>query len=279
MTHSRPRATARPVRPVTALAALVVAMSTLAGCASTPAAVDASASGDAASTATASTLSGTLTISAAASLKAAFDRLAADFEAQNPGVDVLPISYDGSSTLATQIIEGAAVDVFASADQKNMAKVTDASLATDPEPFATNVLTLVVPSGNPGGVTGLADLANPDLDVVLCAAEVPCGAASATLLSNAGVQASVDSYEQSVTAVLTKVAGGEADAGLVYVTDAKSSTDVETVATAGADAVVNTYPIVALTGSKNPDAAAAFVAYVLSDDGQSVLRSLGFGAH
>ncbi len=277
MTHSRPRAAARPVRPVTALAALVVAMSTLAGCASTPTAVDASASGDAA--ASASTLSGTLTISAAASLKTAFDRLAADFEAQNPGVDVLPISYDGSSTLATQIIEGAAVDVFASADQKNMAKVTDASLATDPEPFATNVLTLVVPSGNPGGVTGLADLANPDLDVVLCAAEVPCGAASATLLSNAGVLASVDSYEQSVTAVLTKVAGGEADAGLVYVTDAKSSTDVETVATAGADAVVNTYPIVALTGSKNPDAAAAFVAYVLSDDGQSVLRSLGFGAH
>lgn len=277
MTHSRPRAAARPVRPVTALAALVVAMSTLAGCASTPTAVDASASGDAA--ASASTLSGTLTISAAASLKTAFDRLAADFEAQNPGVDVLPISYDGSSTLATQIIEGAAVDVFASADQKNMAKVTDASLATDPEPFATNVLTLVVPSGNPGGVTGLADLANPDLDVVLCAAEVPCGAASATLLSNAGVQASVDSYEQSVTAVLTKVARGEADAGLVYVTDAKSSTDVETVATAGADAVVNTYPIVALTGSKNPDAAAAFVAYVLSDDGQSVLRSLGFGAH
>ncbi|MEZ5214450.1 MAG: molybdate ABC transporter substrate-binding protein [Microbacterium sp.] len=277
MTHSRPRAAARPVRPVTALAALVVAMSTLAGCASTPTAVDASASGDAA--ASASTLSGTLTISAAASLKTAFDRLAADFEAQNPGVDVLPISYDGSSTLATQIIEGAAVDVFASADQKNMAKVTDASLATDPEPFATNVLTLVVPSGNPGGVTGLADLANPDLDVVLCAAEVPCGAASATLLSNAGVQASVDSYEQSVTAVLTKVAGGEADAGLVYVTDAKSSTDVETVATEGADAVVNTYPIVALTGSKNPDAAAAFVAYVLSDDGQSVLRALGFGAH
>ena len=173
MTHSRPRAAARPVRPATALAALVVAMSTLAGCASTPTAVDASASGDAA--ASASTLSGTLTIAAAASLKTAFDRLAADFEAQNPGVDVLPISYDGSSTLATQIIEGAAVDVFASADQKNMAKVTDASLATDPEPFATNVLTLVVPSGNPGGVTGLADLANPDLDVVLCAAEVPCG--------------------------------------------------------------------------------------------------------
>ncbi|WP_314431371.1 molybdate ABC transporter substrate-binding protein [Microbacterium lacticum] len=279
MTHSRPRATARPVRPVTALAALVVAMSTLAGCASTPAAVDASASGDAASTATASTLSGTLTISAAASLKAAFDRLAADFEAQNPGVDVLPISYDGSSTLATQIIEGAAVDVFASADQKNMAKVTDASLATDPEPFATNVLTLVVPSGNPGGVTGLADLANPDLDVVLCAAEVPCGAASATLLSNAGVQASVDSYEQSVTAVLTKVAGGAAQCGPGYRSPAHSTTHLATRAPGGADAVVNTYPIVALTGSKNPDAAAAFVAYVLSDDGQSVLRALGFGAH
>ncbi len=226
----------------------------------------------------AATPSGSLTISAAASLAAAFDELAAEFEAAHPEVDVLPISYDGSSTLATQIIEGARVDVFASADEKNMQKVVDAGLASDPEPFATNVLTLVVPTGSPGGVTGLADLAKPDLNVVLCAAEVPCGAASATLLQNAGVTASVDSYEQNVTAVLTKVASGEADAGLVYVTDAATTTDVERVDTPAADAVVNTYPLVALNGAANPEAASAFVAFVLSDRGQQVLSALGFGA-
>ena len=223
-------------------------------------------------------LEGELTVFAAASLKAAFDELAVSFEQQNPGVTVNPISYDGSSTLATQIIEGASVDVFASADEKNMQKVVDESLATDPALFATNVLTLVTPTGNPGGVTGLADLANPDLTVVLCAAEVPCGAASATLLENEGVTASVDSYEQNVTAVLTKVAGGEADAGLVYVTDAATTDDVETVATEGADAVVNRYPIVALDDAPDPEIAAAFVAYVLSDTGQEVLSGLGFGA-
>lgn len=211
-------------------------------------------------------------------LKTAFDELATQFEAENPGVTVNPISYDGSSTLATQIIEGASVDVFASADEKNMQKVVDADLATDPELFATNVLTLVTPVGNPGGVTGLADLANADLTVVLCATEVPCGAASATLLENAGVTASVDSYEQNVTAVLTKVASGEADAGLVYVTDAATTDEVETVDTEAADAVVNRYPIVALTGAPDSEIAAAFVAFVLSDTGRSVLSGLGFGA-
>lgn len=259
---------------LTALAAVAAAVLALTGCASADTAPAATPS----ETDAAATPSGSLTISAAASLAAAFDELAAEFEAAHPEVDVLPISYDGSSTLATQIIEGARVDVFASADEKNMQKVVDAGLASDPEPFATNVLTLVVPTGNPGGVTGLADLAKPDLNVVLCAAEVPCGAASATLLQNAGVTASVDSYEQNVTAVLTKAASGEADAGLVYVTDAATTTDVERVDTPAADAVVNTYPLVALNGAANPEAASAFVAFVLSDRGQQVLSALGFGA-
>ena len=261
-------------RTAVVLAALALGLT---GCATT--------AGDRAPTATATStadsgpeLTGELTVYAAASLTGAFDALAADFEEQHPSLDVQPITYDGSSTLATQIIEGAPAEVFASADEKNMQKVVDAGLASGPELFASNTLVLVVPAGNPGGVTGLDDLANPDLTVVLCAAEVPCGAASTTLLTNAGVAASVDSYEQNVTAVLTKVAAGEADAGLVYVTDAATTDEVDTVEVDGADAVVNHYPIVALTGSANGDAADAFVAFVLGEKGQEVLASFGFGA-
>lgn len=223
-------------------------------------------------------LTGELTVYAAASLQGAFDELAAQFERRHPSLDVQPITYDGSSTLATQIVEGAPADVFASADEKNMRTVVDAGLASEPELFASNTLVLIVPAGDPGGVTGLGDLADPALTVVLCAAAVPCGAASTTLLANAGVTASVDSYEQNVTAVLTKVAAGEADAGLVYVTDAATTDEVESIAVEGAGAVVNHYPIVALDGSANADAAAAFVAFVRGDEGRKVLASFGFGA-
>lgn len=223
-------------------------------------------------------LTGELTVYAAASLQGAFDELAAQFERRHPSLDVQPITYDGSSTLATQIVEGAPADVFASADEKNMRTVVDAGLASEPELFASNTLVLIVPAGDPGGVTGLGDLADPALTVVLCAAAVPCGAASTTLLANAGVTASVDSYEQNVTAVLTKVATGEADAGLVYVTDAATTDEVESIAVEGAGAVVNRYPIVALNGSANADAAAAFVAFVRGDEGRKVLASFGFGA-
>lgn len=261
-----------------ALALLAAAVLTASGCAA-GGGPDADPSADPdASVSVAPELTGDLTIFAAASLKAGFDELAERFEQQHPQVDVQPISYDGSSTLATQLVEGAPADVFASADEANMATVVDAGVASGPELFATNRLTLVVPAGNPGGVTGLADLADPDLAVVLCAAEVPCGAASTKLLDAAGVAASVDSFEQNVTAVLTKVAAGEADAGLVYVTDAATTTDVETVTTEGADAVVNHYPIVALQDAASPDVAAAFVAFVLSDTGRGVLGDLGFGA-
>ncbi|GLJ81107.1 molybdate ABC transporter substrate-binding protein [Microbacterium imperiale] len=222
-------------------------------------------------------VAGQVTVFAAASLSAAFDEIAADVEAAYPGVEVEPIRYDGSSTLATQLVEGARADVFASADEANMQRVIDAGLAASPRVFATNRLTLVVPVGNPGDVTGLADLADPDLAVVLCAAEVPCGAASGQLTQAAGVTPRVDSYEQNVTAVLTKIATGEADAGLVYVTDAAASDDVETVPTAGADGVVNRYPIVALDDARSP-AAAAFVGHVLSPAGRAVLERWGFGA-
>ncbi|WP_106814718.1 molybdate ABC transporter substrate-binding protein [Microbacterium timonense] len=223
-------------------------------------------------------VAGDLTVYAAASLATAFDELATRFEEQHPSVDVQPITYDGSSTLATQIIEGAPADVFASADEKNMQKVVDAGLAGDPMLFATNTLVLVVPAGDPGGVQGLSDLADPSRTVVLCAPEVPCGAASAALLSRAGVEPRVDSYEQNVTAVLAKVAAGEADAGLVYVTDVATSDAVDALDVPGADDVVNRYPVATLTDAANPQAADAFVAFVRSDEGRRVLAGLGFGA-
>ncbi|MFZ8758526.1 molybdate ABC transporter substrate-binding protein [Microbacterium sp. HMH0099] len=218
-------------------------------------------------------VSGTVEVYAAASLQRSFDEIAAAFEEDNPDVQVTAV-YDGSSTLATQIGEGAPADVFASADEKNMAKVADR--APDAQVFAGNTLVIVVPAGNPGAVDDLADLAG--VTTVLCAPEVPCGAASATLLSNAGVAVTPASAEQNVTAVLTKVAAGEADAGLVYATDVVGRDDVEAIVPDGAADVVNRYPIAALTDARNPEAAAAFVDFVLSARGQEILSAAGFRA-
>lgn len=223
-------------------------------------------------------LTGPVAVSAAASLTAPFDELAAAFTDRHPGVRIV-VGYDGSATLATQIIEGAPVDVFASADEATMHKVVAAGRAAGPQLFATNTLTLIVPAGNPGAVTGVASLADEELTVVLCAPEVPCGAASHTLLAAAGVRASVDSFEQNVSAVLAKVAASEVDAGLVYVTDAAlAATEVETIETAGADTVVNRYPVVVLDDAPHAAAAEAFVAFVRSPSGQAVLADHGFGA-
>jgi molybdate transport system substrate-binding protein len=262
------------IRRPLATALVAVALLAASGCASsTP------APADSAPASASDQLSGELTVFAAASLTAAFDELSAQFEEQHPGVDVLPITYDGSSVLATQLIEGAPADVFASADEKNLAKVTDAGLAGAGEAFATNVLQIAVAPGNPKGIETLADLAGPDLTVVVCAAEVPCGSASHTLLDAAGVTLTPASEEQNVTAVLSKVRSGEADAGLVYTTDVIAAGDEVTgIEIDGADAATNVYPIVALTASKNPDVAQAFIEFVLSDAGQKVLKDLGFGA-
>jgi molybdate transport system substrate-binding protein len=261
-------------------AAIALAITTalaLSGCASaaTPAA---------SRTASADALSGDLTIYAAASLSGAFDELAKEFGAQHPGVTVKSINYDGSSTLATQIDGGAQVDVFASADQKNMQKVIDAKLASAPVNFASNVMEIVTAPGNPLGLTDLASLATPSLKgtvptVVLCAPAVPCGSAAQTLLENANVTLTPASEEQNVTAVLTKVKSGDADAGLVYVTDVKAAGRAVTgVPIEGADAATNVYPIAELTHAPNPAAAAAFVTFVTGPRGQAVLKGFGFGA-
>ncbi|GAA5033396.1 molybdate ABC transporter substrate-binding protein [Microbacterium fluvii] len=258
--------------PPILLAAAAAAALLLTGCAGTADAPGAAPSESISETGP----TGTLTVFAAASLGAAFDDIAGAFESAYPGVDVEPITYDGSSTLATQIVEGAAVDVFASADEKNMATVTDGGLAADPQLFATNTLVIAVPAGNPAGVTGLDDL--PSVTTVLCAVEVPCGSASQTLLEGAGVEVTPASSEQNVTAVLTKVAADEADAGLVYATDVIGRDDVESIVPEGAADVVNRYPIVALDDAPNPEAAAAFVAFVCGEQGQQILAGLGFGA-
>ncbi|MGF2950026.1 molybdate ABC transporter substrate-binding protein [Microbacterium alcoholitolerans] len=219
-------------------------------------------------------LAGEVTVFAAASLRTAFDEIAESFEQQHPNVEVNPIVYDGSSTLVTQLQEGARADVLATADERSMQLAIESDLASDPQLFATNTLVVAVPAGNPGGVDSLDDLA--DVVTVLCAPEVPCGKASATLLDDAGVAVTPASLEQNVTAVLQKVAAGEADAGLVYATDIIGDDAVRGFAPDGADAVVNRYPIVALDGAS--EAGVAFAEFVRGETGQQILSDLGFGA-
>ncbi|WP_307823194.1 molybdate ABC transporter substrate-binding protein [Microbacterium sp. KRD172] len=267
--------TTAPLRRAGAIAMLVGALG-LAGCTGSTTDAGPSASTD---TSGSDEPTGELTIFAAASLSGAFDELAAQFEEQHPEVDVLPISYDGSSVLATQLIEGASADVFASADERNMTKVADAGLAAEAEDFATNTMQIAVAPGNPDDVDGLGALTDDELIVVMCAAEVPCGATAHTLLDAASVTVTPASEEQNVTSVLAKVKSGEADAGLVYRTDVAAAGDaVDAVDIEGAEAATNVYPLTALTDAANPDAAAAFIAFVLSDAGQTVLRDFGFGA-
>ena len=223
-------------------------------------------------------VTGEVAVSAAASLKAAFDESVQEFTAAHPGVRVTA-SYDGSSTLATQIIGGARADVFASADQRNMDRVIAPGLASDPVVFARNTLVIVVPKGNPAGIRTLADLARSGVKTVLCAPAVPCGSASQTLLDHAGVAVTPVSEEQNVTAVLTKIAGDEADAGLVYKTDAATAADrVDAIVPEGAGKVVNAYPIVVLKDAPNRAAAQAFVDFVTGPEGQRILASFGFDA-
>lgn len=221
-------------------------------------------------------LSGTLTIFAAASLKTAFDELRTAYLQRHPNVVVPEINYDGSSTLVEQLRQGASADVFASADEATMDKVAD--LVARRVDFATNTLRIAVAPGNPKGIASLADLTERGIVTVICAPQVPCGAAAHRALDAAGITLTPASEEQNVTAVLTKVASGDADAGLVYATDVNSSGGaVEGVDFPEAAEAVNTYPIAVLSDSKNQAAAQAFVDLVTGDAGQRVLASMGFG--
>ena len=254
-----------------AAASLSAASLVLAGCSSSDT-DDATGGADGA-------ITGEITVFAAASLKATFTELGAQFEAAHPGTTVT-FTFAGSSDLVTQLTQGAPGDVFASADTANMTKAVDAGLiAGEPTNFATNTLTIVTPPDNPAGITSFADLATPGAKVVVCAPQVPCGSATATLESATGVDITPVSEESAVTDVLGKVTAGEADAGLVYVTDASGAGEaVETVPFPESTQAVNTYPVAVLEESRNAAVARAFEELLTGPEGRAVLENAGFAA-
>ncbi|WP_051581096.1 molybdate ABC transporter substrate-binding protein [Pseudonocardia acaciae] len=221
----------------------------------------------------------TLTVSAAASLTDVFGRLGKAFEQQNPGTSVR-FNYGGSSDLAQQIVNGAPVDVFAAANTSTMDTVTKAGQAAgQPSVFVTNKLQIAVPPGNPKGVHSFADLTKPDLKVVVCAAQVPCGSATKSVEKATGLTPKPVSEEADVRSVLSKVSTGDADAGLVYVTDVRSTGGKVTgVDFPEAAQAINKYPIAALKNAAQPDLAAKFVALVRGPEGQRALQDAGFGS-
>lgn len=222
---------------------------------------------------------GQVLVSAAASLTDAFADIEAEFESIHPDVDVV-LNLGPSSGLREQILEGAPADVFASANLTNMNQVVDAG-ETDSAPvvFALNRLQIAVPEGNPAGVDGLDDFAREDLLIGLCAEGVPCGDFGRIVLENAGVTASIDTDETDVRALLTKIEGGELDAGITYVTDVLSTDGgVDGIDIPDSVNAVAEYPIATLAGAPNPGGAAAFVEFVLSEDGQATLAAYGFSS-
>jgi molybdate transport system substrate-binding protein len=214
---------------------------------------------------------------AAASLKKSFTEIGEQFKTDNPGTDV-EFSFAGSSDLVTQLSQGAPADVFASADTTNMNKAAQAGLlAGNPVNFAANTLTIAVAPGNPKNITSFQDLAKPGLSVVVCAPQVPCGSATQKVEQATGVKLAPVSEESSVTDVLNKVLTGQADAGLVYGTDALAAgSKVSSVPFPESAAAVNTYPIAGLKQSKNADLARKFVDAVTGPAGQKVLTANGF---
>jgi len=195
-------------------------------------------------------VSGSVTVLAAASLSSAFKDLGGQFEMDHSSVKV-DLSFAGSPTLVAQVKQGAPGDVFASADQPNMQALQDASLVGTAQVFARNRLEIVVGAGNPKGIASLGDLARPGLIVVLCAPSVPCGRYTLQAFTKAGLTVKPASQETDVKAVVSKVSLGEADAGVVYVTDVKAGgSKVQGVDIPDAQNVVARYPIALLTESK-----------------------------
>ncbi len=238
---------------------------------------DSSGSGSRASTAS-SSLVGGITVSAASSLTGSFTRIGKDFMAVNPDVEV-SFNFDSSSILATQILEGAPVDVFASADESNVTRLTDEDLiAGVPEVFARNELVIVTQPGNAPGISQLGDLADAGI-VSLCNEQAPCGSYTELLLDEAGVGIPEDNVTrgQNVASTLAAVRDGDAVAGIVYRSDAERAGDAVTaVAIPTGQNVTAAYPIAVLADAEDVAVAEAFRDYVLSEDGQAVLEEFGF---
>jgi molybdate transport system substrate-binding protein len=219
----------------------------------------------------------TLTVVAAASLTEPFTSLAATFEDEHPDVEVVT-GFDSSATLAAQVSAGAEADVVATADPRTMQLMVQAdAVAADPVVFARNVLVLVVPSGNPAGVTSITDLDSPQVDYVACTRAAPCGALAAQVLTEAGVTRQPRSLEVDVKAVLTKVLLDEADAGLVYASDAVAAGDAVGVVPLPRDTEAHTrYLAAPVAGARSPELAREWLRLLTSAEGRRVLTGAGF---
>ena len=227
-------------------------------------------------TAAAGKLSGEITVLAAASLKGVFQEIGDKLKADNPDLTI-KFDFQGSQDLVTSLDQGNSADVLATANNSTMTKAVEKHLVGEQTEFATNVLTLIVPKGNPKGITGL-DSSLDDVDLVICAPEVPCGKASRELADAKGGTLNPVSEEQKVIDVVGKVESGEADAGLVYVTDATAAKDKVDKIDIPDNTVVNHYPIAPTAKPANPEGAKAFIDAVTGETGQKVLAKYGFGA-
>ena len=220
---------------------------------------------------------GLVTVLAAASLRQTFTTLAKRFETMHPGVHVR-LSFGASSTLAQQLKQGLPADVFASASTTNMKQVADAGAVSSSTSFARNTMRIAVPPGNPARIGGLSDLARGGVKLALCQPQVPCGATAAKVFENARITVKPVTLEADVSSTLTKVELNEVDAAVVYVTDVRAAgarvkgIDIPSDLNASTE-----YPIATLNRAPYPAGAKAFVDYVLSADGASVLAAAGFG--
>ena len=276
--------------PTLALAlAVVVAACSSAGSTTSPSTpAEPSAASSAAPSSAPSAAGGDLTIFAAASLKNMLAEAETAYEAANPGTD-LTISTDSSSALETKIEQGAPADVFLSADTTNPQKLIDGGFASgEAVPFAGNKLTVIVPTDNPAAIQSAADLARPGLRIIAAGDDVPITKYATQLVENLAAEAddpagfaaayvaNVASKEDNVSSIVSKVALGEGDAGIVYVTDAAASDEVTAIAVPDAANVPATYAGVVVGESPNQEAAAAFLDWLTGTDGQAVLSSFGF---
>ena len=231
----------------------------------------------------------TLTIFAAASLTDAFSEMGQSFKAAHPGV-IVALNFGGSQTLSTQIVQGAAADIFASANHTEMDKLVSADLVHKdaPKDFLTNQLIVILPKDNPAAIQTLQDLTRSGLKLVLADATVPAGKYARQILDTMSkdatfgvdfgslVLANVVSNETDVKQVVAKVQLGEADAGIVYISDAVATPEMKTINIPAKFNIIARYPIAVLNNASQPGLASEFIAYVFSADGQAILKKWGF---
>ena len=218
---------------------------------------------------------GKVTVLAAASLQKAFEEIEKTVEKDNPGLDVT-FDFQGSQDLVASLAGGDSADVLATANNSTMKTAADQKLVGSQTEFATNVLTLIVPKGNPKKITGL-DSSLDGANLVICAPEVPCGEATKKLAEAQGITLNPVSEEQKVTDVRGKVESGEADAGIVYTTDAAAAKDKADKIDIPDGGVINHYPIAQTAEPENPAGAQVFIEAVTGKVGQEILAKYGFG--